>query len=178
MADSPRRTAIIKALQESKTPLSGTALGEKLGVSRQVIVQDIALLRTAGYDIISTHCGYLLSSLNDRPRKLIKVRHDAEHIEEELNLVVDLGGCVEDVLVNHRTYAKLEAPLNVKSRRDVQKFVEDLRNGVSSPLSAITSGYHFHHISAESQDVLDEIVAALDQKGFLAELTPYEKGQE
>ena len=46
------------------------------------------------------------------------------------------------------------------------------------PLSAITSGYHFHHISAESPEVLDEIVEALDQKGFLAEFTPYERGEE
>ena len=178
MVDSPRRTEIIKALQESETPLSGTALGERLGVSRQVIVQDIALLRTSGYDIVSTNRGYLLNNSNTNPCRLVKVRHDAEQIEEELNLVVDLGGCVEDVLVNHRTYAKLEAPLNVKNRRDVQKFVEDLKNGVSDPLSVITSGYHFHHISAESQEVLDEIVEALDQKGFLAEFTPYEKGEE
>ena len=89
-----------------------------------------------------------------------------------------MGGCDEAVLVNPRTYAKLEAPLNIKNRRDVQRFVADLKNGVSSPLSAITSGYHFHHISAESPEVLDEIVEALDQKGFLAEFTPYERGEE
>ena len=47
MVDSPRRKEIIRTLQTNKTPLSGTALGEKLGVSRQIIVQDIALLRTA-----------------------------------------------------------------------------------------------------------------------------------
>lgn len=178
MTNSSRRAEIIKTLQVSKTPLSGGALGEKLGVSRQVIVQDIALLRTSGYDIISTNRGYLLDGLNANPCRLIKVRHDSAHIEEELNLIVDLGGCVEDVLVNHRTYAKLEAPLKIKNRRDVQKFITDLKNGVSSPLSAITDGYHFHHISAESQEVLDEIVEVLDQKGFLAELTPFEKGEE
>lgn len=175
MTNSSRRAEIIKTLQESKAPLSGAALGKRLGVSRQVIVQDIALLRTSGYDIISTNRGYLLNGADANPRRLIKVRHDSEHIEEELNLIVDLGGCVEDVLVNHRTYAKLEAPLNIKNRRDVQRFVEDLENGVSSPLSTITSGYHFHHVSAESQEVLDEIVEALDEKGFLAEWTPYEK---
>ena len=47
MVDSPRRKEIIRTLQTSKTPLSGTVLGEKLGVSRQIIVHDIALLRTA-----------------------------------------------------------------------------------------------------------------------------------
>lgn len=178
MTNSSRRAEIIRTLQKSHTPLSGTALGERLGVSRQVIVQDIALLRTSGYDIISTNRGYLLNGSDANPCRLIKVRHGSDRIEEELNLIVDLGGCVEDVLVNHRTYAKLEAPLNIKNRRDVQKFVQDLRNGVSSPLSAITSGYHFHHISAESQEVLDEIVEALGKKGFLAEWTPYEREEK
>lgn len=178
MTNSSRRAEIIKTLQESKTPLSGAVLGEKLGVSRQVIVQDIALLRTSGHDIISTNRGYLLKGSDANPCRLVKVRHDFDQIEEELNLVVDLGGCVEDVLVNHRTYGRLEASLNVKSRRDVQRFLTDLQNGVSSPLSAITSGYHFHHISAESEDVLDEIVEALDERGFLAEWTSYEREGE
>lgn len=178
MTNSSRRAEIIKTLQDTKTPLSGAALGERLGVSRQVIVQDIALLRTSGHDIISTNRGYLLKESDANPCRLVKVRHDFDQIEEELNLIVDLGGCVEDVLVNHRTYGRLEAPLNVKSRRDVQRFLTDLQNGVSSPLSAITSGYHFHHISAESQEMLDEIVEALDERGFLAEWTPYEREEE
>ncbi len=177
MVHSPRRKEIIRALRESETPLSGSALGEKLGVSRQVIVQDIALLRTSGYDIISTNRGYLLNNSGNNPCRLVKVQHGPDQIEEELNLIVDLGGCVEDVLVNHRTYAKLEAPLKIKNRRDVRNFVENLEKGVSSPLLVITSGYHFHHISAESQEVLDEIVEALDEKGFLAEFTSYEKGE-
>ena len=103
MTNSSRRSEIIKILQESEAPQSGTALGETLGVSRQIIVQDIALLRTSGYDIISTNRGYVLNELNANPCRLIKVRHSSDRIEEELNLVVDLGGCIEDVLVNHRT---------------------------------------------------------------------------
>ncbi|MGN0301660.1 MAG: transcription repressor NadR [Anaerotardibacter sp.] len=178
MANSPRQKEIIRTLRESKTPLSGTALGEMLGVSRQVIVQDIALLRTSGYDIISTNRGYLLNTSSDKPCRLVKVQHGPDQIEEELNLIVDLGGCVEDVLVNHRTYAKLEAPLKIKNRRDVRNFIEDLKKGVSSPLSVITSGYHFHHITAESEEVLDEIVDALEQNGFLAEFTSFEKGEQ
>ena len=97
MTNSSRRTEIIRILQESEAPQSGTALGEMLGVSRQIIVQDIALLRTSGYEIISTNRGYVLHESNANPRRLVKVRHSPERIEEELNLVVDLGGCVEDV---------------------------------------------------------------------------------
>lgn len=88
---------------------------------------------------------------------------------------MDLGGCVRDVMVNHRIYGEMSAPLNIKNRRDVQNFLKDLKNGKSAPLMNITSGYHFHHISAESQEVLDEIEEALKKKGYLAEFMPYEK---
>ena len=89
-------------------------------------------------------------------------------------MIVDLGGAVADVMVNHRAYGKMKAPLNIKSRRDIQVFMENIRSGKSSPLLNITSGYHFHNISAESEEVLDEIERALKEKGYLAEFMPYE----
>ena len=49
-----RRKKIIELMQETDTPLSGTALGRITGVSRRVVVQDIALLRTEGYRILAT----------------------------------------------------------------------------------------------------------------------------
>lgn len=170
-----RRKDIIQMMQGSQTPLSGTALGKMTGVSRQVVVQDIALLRTEGYPIMSTARGYLL----DRPTnvtRLVKVCHTSEQLEEELTTVVDLGGCVADVIVNHRAYGKISAPLHIKSRRDVQSFLEQIRTGKSTPLLNITAGYHFHHISAEREEILDEIEAQLKAKGFLAEILPYEQG--
>ena len=79
------------------------SLAASCQVSRQVIVQDIALLRAAGYDIISTNRGYILNSLGQVER-VFKVRHTNEQMEEELNAIVDMGGCVKDVVVNHRIY--------------------------------------------------------------------------
>ena len=137
-------------------------------------MQDIALLRTQGYPIISTARGYLL----DEPKqavRIFKVCHTNEQVEDELTTIVDLGGCVANVMVNHRVYGKLDAPLNIKSRRDVQNFMDDLKTGKSTPLLNVTSGYHFHKISAESEEVLDEIEEALKKKGYLAELLPYEQ---
>ena len=90
-------------------------------------------------------------------------------------MIVDLGGCVEDVIVNHRAYGKVSASLQIKSRRDVQAFMEQIRTGKSTLLMNITSGYHFHHISAEQEEILDEIEEKLRERGFLAELLPYEK---
>ncbi len=169
-----RRKKILELLQHTKTPLSGTQIGKETEVSRQVVVQDIALLRESGVNIIATARGYTLEHNTDRTR-LLKVHHTNEQIEEELNAIVDLGGCVIDVIINHRTYGKMTGILNIKSRRDVHNFLEDIKSGKSSPLLNITSGYHFHHISAENQEILDEIENSLKEKGFLADILPYEK---
>jgi uncharacterized protein len=93
----------------------------------------------------------------------------------ELNAIVDLGATVDTVMVNHRTYGLLTAPLNIRSRRDVQRFLDDLSQGISEPLMLLTDGYHFHQVSADSEDVLDDVECALDTLGFLAPLTEYEQ---
>ncbi len=173
MTAAERRKQILNLLRESSVPLSGTALGKETGVSRQIVVQDIALLRTEGHAIVSTARGYLLDAPNEHTR-LFKVFHTNERTEEELNLIVDLGGCVQDVMVNHRIYGKMRAPMNIRNRRDVQRFMENLKTGKSTPLLNVTSGYHFHHISTDQEEILDEIEASLRAHGFLAELMPYE----
>ena len=62
MTGSERRDQIIKRIQESQVPVSGTQLAKEYEVSRQVIVQDIALIRAAGHKIISTNRGYILNA--------------------------------------------------------------------------------------------------------------------
>lgn len=173
MHGAQRRKKIIGMIREADAPLAGSALGKATGVSRQVVVQDIALLRTEGYPILATARGYILESPRQALRRF-KVYHTNEQTEQELNTIVDLGGCVEDVMVNHRIYGKISAPLQIKNRRDVQHFLDDIRTGKSSPLLNVTSGYHFHNISADSEEILDEIEAALKAQGFLCEIFPYE----
>ena len=175
MTGAERRKMILKLMNESSTPLSGGALGTATGVSRQVVVQDIALLRSEGHSIMATARGYLLNApKEEKISRLFKVFHDESRTEEELKLIVDLGGCVEDVIVNHKVYNKVSAPLNIKNRRDVQVFLKNLESGKSTPLSKITSGYHFHHVSAENAEILDEIEEALRQNNFLTEVFDYE----
>ena len=92
MTGAERRESIVKQMQENKTPISGQKMAESFGVSRQVIVQDIALIRASGYDIISTNRGYILNA----PQKVSRVYHvfhDDRMLEEELYSIVDLGGC-------------------------------------------------------------------------------------
>lgn len=168
MNGSERRIKIVHQIQESKDPVSGKRLAELYGVSRQVIVQDIALLRTAGYDIISTNRGYILHAQNTISR-VFKVQHTDEQTEEELYEIVDLGGCVENVMVNHKVYGHMEAPLGIHSRRKASAFIDDIKSGKSSPLKNITSNYHYHTVSAESEEILNEIEEMLRTKGFLIE---------
>ena len=175
MTGAERRKMILNLMKESAKPLSGGALGAATGVSRQVVVQDIALLRSEGYSILATARGYLLDTPTEKKNtRLFKVFHDESRTEEELKLIVDLGGTVEDVMVNHKVYGKVSAPLHIKNRRDVQSFLKNLEMGKSTPLLKVTSGYHFHRVSADEAEILDEIEDALRQNDFLTEVFDYE----
>ena len=174
MTTAQRREEILALLNQADAPIAAKDLAARFGVSRQVIVQDIALLRSAGHPIASTNRGYIMGGKAQAIR-MFKVKHNADQMRTEMDAIVDLGGCVIDVAVNHRTYGFISAPLDVKSRRDVSRFIEDLDKGVSRPLSALTDGYHFHHVSADSNEILNEIEISLSDLGFLAQLTDYEK---
>lgn len=169
MSGEERRREIVALLQGNAQPVSGTALAKKLGVSRQVIVQDMALLRAAKYDILSTTKGYILneSARSQEQFRVLKVRHTDEQVEEELLEIVDYGGTVRDVFVHHRLYGKMRAEMNIRSRKDVSAFMADLRSGKSSPLKNITSGYHYHTIAADSEETLDLIEQSLRKKNFV-----------
>ncbi len=181
MTGNERRDNIIKTLRAAQAPISGSALAKAVGVSRQVVVQDIALLRADGHDVVATSRGYVLqegAGAPNVPTRLVKVRHGVEELGDELNAIVDRGGAVLNVMVNHRVYGKITADLDIRNRRDVERYLEDIRTGKSYPLMTVTSGYHFHRIAADTPEELDEIEQALAAKGFLAELLPYEDGLE
>lgn len=168
MTGIERRIEIINILKSQSKPLSGTLLAKKFNISRQVIVQDMAILRAEGYDIISTNRGYLIVSPPSISR-VIKVSHSDDDIEKELNTIVDCGGTVIDVFVHHKAYGTVRAPLNITSRHDVDNFVTQIKSGKSTPLKNITSGYHYHTIMAKSDDILDIIENKLDSIGFLVQ---------
>ena len=62
-----RRQEILKLLHQSAHPISASALAERFSVTRQVIVGDIALLRSGGADILATPPGLLHSGRRSRP---------------------------------------------------------------------------------------------------------------
>lgn len=167
MKAADRRNAIANLLLSSAEAISGSRLSEQFGVSRQIIVQDIAVLKGLGYDIISTHNGYIIqkSPLKER---VFKLRHTSEQTEDELNTIVNLGGTVVDVFVWHKVYGKMSAPLNIFSSLHVKQFIEGVRSGKSTELMNITGGYHYHTVRADSEEILDEIEKALESKKYIA----------
>ena len=165
-------------LSESSGAVAGVTLARELAVSRQVIVQDIALLRANGTDILSTNRGYLLRE-EQAPTRVYKVLHsddevEEEEVEEELNCIVDLGGTVVDVFVYHKVYGVVRADMNIRSRMEVRRYLKTLEGGKSSLLKNVTSGYHYHTVRAESAEALDLIQEELQKRGFLAKLQDYE----
>lgn len=166
MKSSDRRKSLIALLLNSQEPLSGGDLAEKFEVSRQIIVGDIAVLRASGYEIISTHHGYIV---NETPlvERVFKVRHSREQTKDELSLIVGLGGTVVDVFVWHKVYGKLEAKLNIFSDMHIRQFIEGVRSGKSTELMNITGGYHYHTVRAESEEILDSIYSALEERGYI-----------
>lgn len=173
MNGTERRKGIIDMLKAGDAGVSGTALAKHFGVSRQVIVQDVALIRAKGCNIISTNKGYIMESKASVDR-IFKVRHTEEQIEDELSAIVDLGGIIKDVFVYHKSYGIVKAGLNIRCRKDIRDYLENLKSGVSTPLMRVTSDFHYHTVIAESKEQLDMIQEELEKRGYLAELRAYE----
>lgn len=168
MEGQKRRENLISILNKCFQPVSGSELAKLLGVSRQVIVQDIALLRASDANIISTTKGYLVyHSEYPRFKKVFKVKHTREQIEDELCTIVDHGGKVLDVLVIHEIYGEITTELVIRNRQDVYDFVQKVREKKIVPLNELTAGVHLHTIEADSEEALDRIEKALQEKEYL-----------
>nr|WP_314278664.1 transcription repressor NadR [uncultured Peptostreptococcus sp.] len=169
MTISDRRQEILGLLKTNKKPISASDMATKFGVTRQVIVADIAILRASNVDILSTNRGYILNSNNPtRPRRVFKVSHDMNRTEEELNIIVDAGGKILDVIVDHPIYGEIRADLNISNRRQVTVFMDKLVVDGGKPLSFLSEGkIHLHTVEASCEDDLDYIGRLLDQEGFL-----------
>ena len=164
-----RRREILSLLGNSDNPIPANALKERFNVSRQVIVQDIAFLRADGYDITSTNRGYVLSH-KPMASRVFKCRHTFEELVEEGALIIELGGRIEDIYVNHRIYGRISARLSLYSKTHVEELYRSLVSGASKPLMAVTDGYHYHTVTADSEKTLDTIEEKLRNRGFLIEI--------
>ncbi len=166
-----RRERIIELLMNTRTPISGTELAKVLGVSRQIIVQDIALLRAKNREIISTNKGYLLFKPvgNDGAQAVVMVKHNSDEIYDEFATIVELGGRVLDVSIDHDYYGQIQIDLVINDLNDAEEFVQKMKESKSQPLKCLTGDIHYHTIAAPSEKVLQLIRKELKQKGYLVE---------
>lgn len=170
MTGKERRKKIIYELEIATNPISGTVLAKKMGVSRQVIVQDMALLRATNKNIISTTRGYLLYKEDKNTvKRVFNVSHDQNEIQEELYTIVDNGGKMLDVTVMHKVYGMITAELIIRNRLEADEFLKKLEEPDTSPMFTLTNGNHIHTIEAESEEILDRIEQLLKEKEFLVE---------
>ncbi|MBQ9117961.1 MAG: transcription repressor NadR [Clostridia bacterium] len=163
MHGEERRNLIIARLQSVKGPISATSLAKEFSVTRQIIVADIALLRAAGHSIRAEHRGYVLSDANSLGGicKRIVVKHGKNDVREEFYAVVDNGGKVLDVIVEHSIYGTISVKLDIFTRYDADTFVSKIQETGANPLSLLTEGLHVHTISVPDEESFSRIVKKL-----------------
>ena len=162
-----RRQQIIQELSQSSQALSGNTLATKMGVSRQVIVQDIALLRTE-FPILATAQGYILyATVTPKYVRAYLVKHTVEQIHDELSSIITFGARVLDVIVEHDVYGQIRADLNLATSSEVDDFCKRLAKSSCGPLFPISQGIHLHTVEASSEKILDDITEILEKKGYL-----------
>ncbi|MCY0877875.1 MAG: transcription repressor NadR [Firmicutes bacterium] len=168
MSDRERREALIQEwLKAHPDPVRGEDLAQKLGVTRQVVVHEIALLRAKGVPILSTPRGYILwQNAPSDQRTVISVRHDPEQTREELYTLVDHGLVVANVIVEHPLYGELVGNLNLRSRRDVDDFCQAVAQNQAALLSSLTHGYHLHTVAYRHPEDLEAAVRTMRQRGI------------
>ena len=165
-----RRRAILEKLAAATGPVSASRLAEQLGVTRQIVVGDVALLRAAGAKIDATPRGYRLQEAAGGYTALVACCHStADAMRRELYAVVDQGGVVADVWVENALYGEIRANLNVASRYDADAFLKQAEASPASLLSSMTGGVHLHTIRCPDEAALRRIEDALQAAGVLYE---------
>ena len=169
MNAAERRSKITHLLAQADKPVSATVLAAQCGVSRQIIVGDVALLRAGGLSVLATPRGYVLenSSTPTYAERRVVCRHGDDRLLEELYTVVDLGGALIDVTVEHPIYGQICAPLHIFSRYDADAFYAKLQTPGAKPLCDLTEGIHLHTLRAADEAALDRVTQKLKKKGFL-----------
>ena len=165
MSTPVRRNQIIEIIKSSASPVSASMLASQLNVSRQIIVGDIALLRASGQNISATPRGYVFETEENLSAfgyiGIIACKHDDEKLIEELYAIVDFGGTIIDVTIEHSTYGQISGRLDIASRRDADEFINKLKLSQSKPLSDLTSGIHLHRIGCRDKHTFALIVQDL-----------------
>ena len=170
MSSNERREKLLQILKKSDKPVKGSEVSAELQVSRQVVVKDIALLRASGLEIIATSNGYIvLDSVKNEFKIKCKNHNSDDELYDELQTIIDLGGKVKDVIVEHPTYGVLKADLNVATNRDLRNFMQKAATNEFKQLSVLSPDYHIHTIEVDNDEIFEEIQKELKLKNILFE---------
>ncbi|MEI4769429.1 transcription repressor NadR [Psychrobacillus sp. FJAT-51614] len=167
-----RRNWIFSYLKEQNHPVTGGELSKLANVSRQVIVNDITLLKATNIPIVSTSQGYILlpdKEMNACVSKRVACNHQSKDSEDELQTLVDAGVTVENVTVEHPVYGEITSSIMVSNRHDVEMFLKKVRETDAPFLLELTSGVHLHLLSAPTEEILNRGIDAIRKKGYLME---------
>lgn len=168
MNSNERREKLLHILKTSNKPVKGVDLAKELNVTRQIVVKDIALLRASGIDILATSTGYIIYAIRNQEFKIkCKNHYNEEQILLELQTIIDLGGKVKDVIVDHPTYGTIKAELNLASNRDLKIFMKNSKKNGFKQLSSLTQDYHVHTIEVPDENTLEEIKKELKEVNIL-----------
>ncbi|WP_291636106.1 transcription repressor NadR [Clostridium sp.] len=168
MNSKERREYIKNLLVKNNTTYKGQSLAEEMGVTRQVIVKDVAIIRAEGANIIATPDGYLIpNEESNYVKRVIAVSHSRDDIYNELECIVKFGGIVEDVTVEHSLYGEIRAMLMIKTIMDIEKFTKKFKEFSAEPLSSLTKGVHLHTIRADNEEIMECIIKELKDKNYL-----------
>lgn len=163
-----RRRGIVAWMRSHGAPIPGGELARHFRVSRQCLVQDVAILRASGENIDATPRGYRLPKVASHGhRAILACRHSPERTKEELQILVDHGVKILDVIVEHPLYGELRGSLMLESRADVQDFLDRVRGSRALLLSSLTGGVHLHTIEASRPEAISRARAKLRARGFL-----------
>lgn len=172
MNTEERRKKILEMLMDRKHPITGTELAKMFKVSRQIIVQDIAVIRAKGQNVLATSNGYIIPKDDGKNKKIITLisKHKGyESMEEELRIMVDSGAKILDVIVEHPVYGEIRTSLMIQSRLEIDEFMEKVRGNKAEPLASLTGGEHIHTLEVPSEKAHKRIIEELSKKGFLVE---------
>lgn len=163
-----RRRQIVAWLRARGGPVPGGEIAKHFRVSRQCLVQDVAILRASGEEILATPTGYRLPAESTRAhRAILACKHPPERTEEELQILLDHGVKILDVIVEHPIYGELRGSLMLESRADLQDFLAHVRASHAALLSSLTNGVHLHTVEASRPEMIARAKAQLRARGFL-----------
>lgn len=170
MKAEERRNRILEDIRIATAPVSATRLAARYGVSRQIVVGDVALLRAGGENIYATPRGYIIEHATGGISHTIACIHTtSEEMQDEMNIMVDNGCTIVNVVVEHPVYGQLQGQLACSSRHDVQEFLHKAASADAAPLSILTKGLHLHTLLCPDEEAFARVRDQLRERGYLYE---------